>query len=96
VVFPAADVKIYLDASAVERARRRASDSAHAAGRTQGSVSQVAQALEDRDRVDRTRATSPLTRSDDAIYIDTTDLPIAAVVERVMAAVDALVTRSAR
>lgn len=96
VVFPAADVKIYLDASADERARRRASDSAHAAGRTPGSVSQVAQALEDRDRVDRTRATSPLTQSDDALYIDTTDLPIAAVVERVIAAVDARVIRSAR
>jgi cytidylate kinase len=96
VVFPSADVKIYLDASAIERARRRASDTAHAAGRTPGSVGQVAQALDDRDRVDRTRAASPLTKSDDAVYIDTTDLPIAAVVDRVLAVVDARATRSAR
>lgn len=96
VVFPSADVKIYLDASAPERARRRASDTAHAAGRASGSVGQVAQALEDRDRVDRTRAISPLTKSDDAVYIDTTDLPIAAVVDRVLAVVDARATRSAR
>lgn len=89
VVFPSADVKIYLDASADERARRRAGDTAHAAGRTQGSVTQVAQALEDRDRADRTRAASPLMRSDDAIYIDTTDLPIATVVDRVLVAVGA-------
>lgn len=96
VVFPSADVKIYLDASATERARRRAADVAHAAGREQGGVSQVARALEDRDRADRTRAASPLTQSDDAVYIDTTDLPIAAVVDRVMAEVEARATRSAR
>jgi cytidylate kinase len=89
VVFPAADVKIYLDASSIERARRRAADALHAAGRGEGGVSQVAQALEDRDRVDRTRAASPLTRSDDAIYIDTTELPVAAVVDRILAAVGA-------
>lgn len=88
VVFPAADVKIYLDASAIERARRRAGDAAHAAGRVQTSVTQVAQDLDDRDRVDRTRAASPLTRADDALYIDTTDLPVPAVVARVMEAVD--------
>jgi cytidylate kinase len=89
VVFPTADVKIYLDASAIERARRRAGDTAHASGRTQASVTQVAQALDDRDRADRTRAVSPLTRADDAVYIDTTDLPVPAVVERVLAAVEA-------
>lgn len=92
VVFPAADVKIFLDASAMERARRRASDTSHAAGRTQGGVTQVAQALEDRDRADRTRTASPLTQSDDAVYIDTTDLPIGDVVDRVMAVVDARLT----
>lgn len=88
VVFPSADVKIYLDASAIERARRRAGDVAHAAGRVPTSVTQVAQALDDRDRVDRTRAASPLTRADDALYIDTTDLPVAAVVARVIDAVE--------
>lgn len=88
VVFPDADVKIYLDASADERARRRASDTAHEAGRAAGNVEQVARALEDRDRIDRTRAASPLTVPDDAFYLDTTTLPIGDVVGRVMAAIE--------
>lgn len=88
VVFPAADVKIYLDASAEERARRRAADEGHEAGRNSG-VEQVAQALEDRDRADRTRAASPLTLASDAVYIDTTTVPIADVVAKVMAEIEA-------
>lgn len=89
VVFPDADVKIYLDASMEERARRRAADTAHAASRNTGGVAQVAQAIEDRDRVDRTRSASPLTVPPGAIFIDTTLLPVTAVVERVMAEVEA-------
>lgn len=88
VVFPSADVKIYLDASAAERARRRAADQAHTSGRESGGVELVARALEDRDRTDRTRAASPLTVSEGAIYIDTTGLPIADVVAQVLAAID--------
>lgn len=82
VVFPDADVKVYLDASPEERARRRALDPAHTASRA--GTQQVADALEARDRNDRTRAVSPLTVAPDAIYIDTTGLPIAEVVDRVM------------
>lgn len=89
VVFPSADVKIYLDASAAERARRRAADKAHAAGRDTSGVEQVAQALEDRDRVDRTRAASPLTVPPGAVLIDTTDVPVADVVARVLTLVEA-------
>lgn len=89
VVFPDADVKFYLDASPEERARRRAADSAHAAGRTPAALTDVAKALADRDRVDTTRRTSPLSKADDAIYIDTTGMAIDEVVERVMAAIDA-------
>jgi cytidylate kinase len=85
VVFPKADVKIYLDASPEERARRRASDPAHAAGRGGQAVSEVASALAARDRSDRTRATSPLALADDAVTIDTTGLPIEDVVGQVMA-----------
>ena len=47
----------------------------------------VADALAARDSADRTRAVSPLTRADDAIYIDTTGIPIDDVVARVMAIV---------
>jgi cytidylate kinase len=85
VVFPGADVKIYLDASAEERARRRAADPAHAGG--QAGQAAVAAAIEARDRTDSTRAASPLTLAPDAVHIDTTTLPIAAVVERVLALV---------
>ncbi len=60
VVFPAADVKIYLDAAPEERARRRAHDPAHALSAT-ATVGDVAQALAERDKSDRTRAASPLT-----------------------------------
>lgn len=87
VVFPDADVKLYLDASAEERARRRAQDSAHTASRNQGGVADVAQALAARDQSDRTRTVSPLTLAADATYIDTTGLTIEQVVEHALEAV---------
>jgi len=82
VVFPSADVKIYLDASPDERARRRAQDPEHA-GRG-GAVAEVATALAQRDHQDRTREASPLAQAGDAVYIDTTDVTIEEVVERVL------------
>ena len=84
VVFPQADVKIYLDASPEERARRRAQDPAHAASGGAASVGEVATALEARDRSDRTRSTSPLTAAADAVAIDTTGVSIEEVIERVL------------
>ena len=86
VVFPAADVKIYLDAAPEERARRRAHDPAHALSAT-ATVGDVAQALAERDRSDRTRAASPLTLAPDAVLVDTTGLSIENVIERVLALV---------
>ena len=85
VVFPAADVKIYLDASAEERARRRAGDTAHTGGRAGHQA--VAASIAARDRSDSTRSASPLTLADDAVYIDTTALPIDEVVSRAKAMV---------
>ena len=87
VVFPAADVKLFLDASPEERARRRAVDPAHSGGSGRD-VQGVAQALEARDRSDRTRATSPLVVASDAIYIDTTDMDVQQVVERALSIVN--------
>jgi CMP/dCMP kinase len=87
VVFPDADVKIYLDASPEERARRRAADPAHA-GPTKA-LAEVATALAARDQSDQTRSASPLTITPDAVLIDTTGVPVGAVVERVLALVDA-------
>jgi cytidylate kinase len=82
VVFPDADMKIYLDASAEERARRRASDSAHTGGKD--SLANVQSELVARDKTDSTRAVAPLTLAKDAIYIDTTEMPTEVVVNHVM------------
>jgi len=87
VVFPAADVKIFLDASPEERARRRAADPAHASSRS-GRVDDVATALAARDALDRTRKASPLTVAEDAVQIDTTGVSIDEVVARVLAVVE--------
>ncbi len=86
VVFPDADVKIYLDASPDERARRRAADPAHAVSEGRP-LTDIATALAERDRSDSTRAVSPLARAADAIVIDTTGVPIDGVVDRVLAIV---------
>ena len=91
VVFPNAHVKIFMDASPEERARRRANDPAHAASRS-GALSDIATALEERDHSDRTRAASPLTQAADAIVIDTTGVPIEQVVQRVLELVEAKAT----
>lgn len=82
VVFPDAAVKIYLDASPEERARRRAADPAHTGG--QAGQAAVAASIAARDRSDSTRTVSPLTLAPGAVLIDTTELSVAAVVERVL------------
>ena len=91
VVFPSADVKIYLDASPDERARRRAADPAHASSRG-AHIADVATALAERDKSDSTRAVSPLAVAPDAVVIDTTGVSIDSVVDRVLALVGARVS----
>jgi cytidylate kinase len=85
VVFPDADVKIYLDASAEVRARRRLNDPAHSGGKAGEAA--VAASIDARDRSDTTRTASPLTMAADAVLIDTTGMPIAQVVDKVLALV---------
>jgi cytidylate kinase len=94
VVFPDADVKIYLDAAPEERARRRAQDAAHAAGAESGTGG-VAEAMRTRDQSDSTRSVSPLIQMEDAEYVDTTHMAVSDVIDRVMAIVDAARTRRA-
>jgi cytidylate kinase len=84
-VLPDAAVKIYLDASPAERAARRARDPAHVLSRA--TLADVADALATRDRLDRTREASPLVRAPDAILVETTGVPVATVIERVLAIV---------
>jgi cytidylate kinase len=82
VVFPNADVKVYLDASPEERARRRAVDPAHTGG--PAAVSDVATALTQRDEIDRTRTASPLYAAPDAVIVDTTGKNVDEVVRDVL------------
>jgi cytidylate kinase len=82
VVFPDAEVKIYLDAAPEERARRRATDPAHTGGPS--AVSEVATMLTERDEQDRRRTASPLYAAPDAHVIDTTGKSIDQVVNEVM------------
>lgn len=91
VVFPSAAVKIYLDASPEERARRRAHDPAHTAAQTQD-LAHIAEAMQRRDENDRTRQASPLSIAADATVVDTTGVPAPDVVDRVLAIVRARVS----
>ncbi len=80
VVFPDAELKVYLDAAPEERARRRLAERQSRGGADNDAV--VRQELEARDRADMTRPLAPLVRATGALYIDTTGLPVEDVVER--------------
>ena len=79
VVFPDADHKFFLNASVDERARRRALQEG-----TLERLDDVRADIERRDRLDTTRAHSPLTRADDAIVIEADGLSVQDVVERIL------------
>ena len=82
VVLPEADLKIYLDASAEERARRRCTEKLE---RGEGAdYREVLEATRRRDQIDSTRSTAPLKAADDAIILATDDLDIDGVVEAIM------------
>jgi cytidylate kinase len=81
-VFPDAQVKLFLDASPGVRARRRRQEERER-GR-EVSVEQIRIELEERDRRDRERAATPLTKAPDAIFIDTSDMPLDQVIDRVL------------
>ncbi len=74
VVFPDADVKIYLTALIDERAKRRALE--YAQKGTELPVSEVKENLQKRDMIDSNREVSPLTQSPYAIEVDTSDVTI--------------------
>lgn len=81
VVFPDAEVKVYLTASARERARRRLKDRAGAG--YVADLEQVVTDIERRDAVDATRETSPLAVAEDAVTLDTTGLGVDEVVQAI-------------
>jgi CMP/dCMP kinase len=78
VVWPEARPKVYLTAQAQIRAQRRAAELAT------DQVTEVAAAITRRDTYDSARSTSPLTRADDAVELDTTYLSIDEVVQRLV------------
>ena len=82
VVFPDAEVKIYLDASAQERARRRVEE-LRQAGR-QVSLDETLREMWERDKRDSERDLAPLRKADDAIAIDSTSVDAEALAQRVM------------
>ena len=85
VVFPSALLKVYLTASDTERATRRAQELLEREFQPSDvSMTTVAEDMARRDRIDSTRATSPLAVADDAVQVDTTGMDAAAVVDRVM------------
>jgi cytidylate kinase len=82
VVFPKADVKIYLDASVKERARRRFEE-LRAAG-SPVSLEETQREIEERDRRDSERDLAPLRQAADALAIDSSSLNADEVAERVI------------
>ena len=90
VVLPEAEIKIYLDASLEERARRR-----HLEILQRGQPSEHAEVLEDlthRDRIDSARKEAPLCAAKDAVIIDSTNMSV----EQVVAQIEALALSAAR
>ncbi|MCI0436482.1 MAG: (d)CMP kinase [Gemmatimonadetes bacterium] len=88
VVFPDADVKIFLTANLETRARRRLGESGDADPALDALAAEEAR-LAERDRVDRERSVAPLRAADDAIHVDTTGLSFEAQVARIVALVRA-------
>jgi cytidylate kinase len=90
VVFPHAEVKIFLDATAAERVRRR-----HAELAAKGlaiAEEQLAREMRERDERDSTRADAPLTQAPDAVYLDSSGMGIEDVEEAILKIVRARVT----
>lgn len=82
VVFPDAELKVFMTASTEVRARRRRAE-LEAKGE-EVSLEEIIHNLEERDRIDSSRAESPLTRVAEAIEIDTSDIAFETQVEKVL------------
>jgi cytidylate kinase len=92
VVFPGADVKIYLEASIAERARRRLLDLAKMGVST--SLGEQEAEIRRRDEYDSERTHSPLTKAGDAFLVNTTQLTIEQQVDRIISLILSVLERS--
>ena len=101
VVFPQAEVKVFLTADPAERARRRVlqrhggAEPADAAA-FEAEVAETKAALEERDRIDSSRATAPLKAAEDAVKVDSSAAGIDEVLERIAQLVRPLRKEEAR
>ncbi|MGR9086915.1 MAG: (d)CMP kinase [Gammaproteobacteria bacterium] len=82
VVFPDAQFKVYLSANAGERARRRYKQLIEKG--IDANLIQILSEIEERDRRDMERETAPLAMASDALYIDSSEMPIEAVIEEIL------------
>ncbi len=82
VVFPEAENKVFLTASAAERAKRRYKQLIEKG--IDANLAQITNEIEERDRRDMERKTAPLAMASDALYIDSSDMTLNAVIEEVL------------
>ena len=82
VVLPEADLKVYMIASAEERARRRHTELT--ARGEESNYDEILSKMIERDRIDSTRAVAPLRPADDALILDTDNMNESQVYERIM------------
>ncbi len=92
VVLPQADLKIYLDATEEERARRRYRERLERGEKTE--YQDVLREIRRRDEIDSSRSVAPLKQAPDAVYIDSTNVAIPEVLARVMEIVQARANES--
>ena len=89
VVWPAAEVKVYLTADPAARAQRRTAEHAHL-----GDAAATRAQLLERDRIDSGRTAAPLTMAEGAVHLDTTDLTLEEVVDYVVGLAEAAGSRA--
>lgn len=82
VVFPKADLKIYLDASPEERAKRRVEQNKEK--NLESNYDEILKSIKNRDEIDKNREISPLKQAEDAIYIDSSNMTIKQVEDEVI------------
>jgi cytidylate kinase len=82
VVFPDAEYKVFLTASATERAKRRYKQLIEKG--IDANLAQITSEIEERDRRDMERKAAPLAMASDALYIDSSDMALDAVIEEVL------------
>jgi CMP/dCMP kinase len=87
VVLPEADLKVYLDASEEERARRRYRERVERGEPVEFDT--VLREIQRRDRIDSSRSVAPLKKAQDAIYLDSTEMSVHQVVARIVELIEA-------